>query len=154
MKPIETLCEEFEQMTQGEFMLTLSKYMTKAMSTVNNADSEQDALSALGILACSSVVADDAIDDIEFTVLYNGLKATMGDKVDIDDCLRLAQYTLDNKDNFRESALDLAENYLAFWDKEDKESVIMFCIALCAIDRKVSDKEIDWLKNLISAAGI
>ena len=87
-------------------------------------------------------------------LLYTGMKVTLGSSFDAEDCKEIAKATLEDKKDLKLAAKYLAENYLSLWNENDKENVIMLCIALCAIDGEISAKEVKWLKELVAAATI
>lgn len=153
MKTVEQLVAEYANLSPEERMLALNKYTMKAVgSCLKYEDDYQEATNAIGILTYAAIIADDRISDNELLLIYTGLKVTLGDSIDLDECKRIAAETLGNKSNIRLAAKDIAERYLSLWSDSDKEDVIRLCIALCAIDSVISPLEIKWLKELVAAA--
>lgn len=153
MKTVDQLCAQFQALPQEDVALALSTYSLKAInSCVNYSNNPQEAATALGVLLFAAIIADDRISDAEFAVIYPALQIVLGGKTDIEACKALAQEIIGEKEECLEAAKDFAEVYLSRWLHEDKEDVIMLCIALCAIDGEISSKEKAWLKELMVAA--
>ncbi|MCH5156262.1 MAG: hypothetical protein J1G02_00110 [Clostridiales bacterium] len=153
MKSIEQFIEDYNNLSPEERSLAFSKYTMQSMSSfVKSAEDFEEATYALGVLTCAAILADDRISDEELLILYAGLKISLGTKADIEESKKLAAEILQDKNDYKDSAKIVAEKYLSVWNDNDKENVIMLCIALCAIDGVVSPKEILWLKELIAAA--
>lgn len=153
MKTVDQLCSEFQGLSQEEVLVALSTYAMKAISScVNYAHNPMEASTALGVLLFAAIIADDRISEEELTVLYPSLKIALGPDADMDECKALAEEMLEGKEECMEAAKEFAEVYLSRWLNEDKEDVIMLCIALCAIDGVISNKEKAWLKELVAAA--
>ena len=123
------------------------------VSYVDYSDNPEEVSVALGILTYAAIIADNRISDEELLLLYAGLKVTLGDAVDLEECQRIATETLKSKEDIKAAAKELAQTYLSLWRDDDKEYVVNLCIALCAIDGEISGKEINWLKELMRAAG-
>ena len=153
MKTVESLVLDFKRLSPEDQAVAFAEYTLKALdSSAAYADSVEEAGLALGILTYAAIVADNRISDEELLLIYAGLKATLGDRVDLEACKKIASETLRNKDDIKEAAKELAENYLVLWHDDDKEDIVRLCIALCAIDGEISGKEINWLKDLVYAS--
>ena len=153
MKTVEQLIAQYQSLSPEEKMLAFNQYtMTAINSCIQYEDDYEAATLALGTLTYAAIIADDRISDEELLLLYTGMKVTLGEQADLEKCKQLAQETLKCKDDIKEAARLFAEDYLALWEDDDKEDVILLCIALCAMDGVISDKEIRWLKELVAAA--
>ena len=153
MRTVEQLIAEYTALSEEERMLALNKYTMKAVaSCLRYEDDYEEATKAIGVLTYAAIIADDRISDDELLLIYAGLKITLGDRIDLDECKRIAAETLINRDTYKSAAKHFAEVYLSLWDDKDKEDVINLCIALCAMDGVVSPLEVKWLKELVAAA--
>ena len=147
------LLAEYEAFTQAEKDVALGKYTVKAVtSCVQYSDNPEEATLALGVLTYAAILADDRISDEELMLLYKGIQVTLNGEVDWDECQMIAANALNNKADIKDGAKEFAQNYLSMWRDNDKEDVIMLCIALCAVDGVISEKEKTWLKELVIAA--
>lgn len=153
MKNVDTLIAEYNALSEAEKAVALGTYTMKAVtSCVMYEDNPEEATLALGVLTYAAILADDRISDEELILLHRGLQLSLNDNVDWDECQMIAANTLHNKEGFRAGAKEFAQNYLSMWKDNDKEDVIMLCIALCAIDGVISEKEKVWLNELVAAA--
>ena len=153
MKTVDMLIAEYNAFSEADKAVALGKYTMKAItSCVMYEDNPEEATLALGILTYAAILADDRISDEELMLMYRGMQVSLNGEVDWDECQMIAANILNNKADFRAGAEKFAGNYLSMWKDNDKEDVIMLCIALCAIDGVISEKEKIWLDELVAAA--
>lgn len=153
MKTVEQLIDEYVSLSEEERILALNKFTMKSIaSCLKYEEDYEEATKAIGVLTYAAIIADNRISDDELLLIYAGLKVTLGDRIDLDECKQIAAETLKNRDNYKIAAKHFAECYLSLWSDRDKEGVISLCIALCAIDGVVSPLEVRWLKELVAAA--
>lgn len=154
MKSIEQILSEFQEVplvNKKRFISEKAKKVMEVCIADANGDKEV-AMTAFGVFLYSVIAADDKVAGKEIKLLCKTADSVLGNLIDTKKKKELAEDIIDGKKMFVNGAKKMAEEYMTKWSDEDKESLFFCCIAVCALDRKISDKEIEWLEELLSLA--
>ena len=105
-----------------------------------------------GTLLFSVIAADDKITGKEVKVLCANAEAVLGDWVDPKKKKELADTLLEDRAFFEQTAKKFAVDYMTTWSDEEKEDFVFCCLAVCALDRNITNDELAWLDEIMNIA--
>lgn len=149
MKEFDNLCKDFESLDDYTYTALLARKSLKIIPALGAI--YKDGLTGIEIFntfILGAMVADGRLSEDEYLACYPLIKAFFGENVTYDDCKsvlkRLKKETSELKKN-----VDEMVDVIGLVSEELKDDIVIVCLAICAIDGKVSLKEKNWIKKLI-----
>ena len=153
MKNIGQIVTEFNKLSRRDVKRIIKEKSDKVMEAcINDTGNQELAAVEFGTLLYSVIAADDKVAGKEIKLLCTTAEAVLGDWVDPKKKKQLAEELLADKTAFEKGAKKLATEYLTKWADADKENLVFCCVAVCALDRKISNEELAWLDVLMNIA--
>lgn len=149
MKEFQQLCKTVEDLPQGE----KERFITSRLATVlpvlaGMFGDETNAAALLGDFILCSMAADNKLTAEEYALGYPFLRLMFGEETEgatYEDRIRALR--ADKK--FLQKNVDDVCDLLGKLSEDLKADIILICLAVCAIDGKVSAPEKKWIRQLI-----
>ena len=152
MKTVAELCTQFEDLSPEDRDFAFNRLVLKAVNSCSKyVDEPEVAIEMFGVFLCAALVADDKISKGEFEMLSTKMKELFGEKSNMKKCKELANEMMSKREFYKTVAETLAKTFHLYWDRKDRETIILCCIAVCGIDGVISQEEEDWLNMLVES---
>lgn len=151
MRDFDQLCKEIEKMDSLQTELYIAEASKEIVPVLSN--TAEDGVSGSDIFMLfilSAISADGRLSEEEYKLIQPILQKIFGDTINYDECKKsFKQYKKEHKE-LTKYAVTLV-NILGLLSDELKENIIIVCMLVCGIDKKITVKEKNWIKQLITA---
>lgn len=149
MREFDKLCKEFENLdalTYGALLAEKSLKIIPALGAIT-----EDGLSGVQIFntfILGAMAADGKLSEEEYLLCYPLIKVFFGDELTYEDCAAVFRKLKKDHRELKKSVDEMVD-VLGLVSEDLKDDIILVCLAICAIDGKVSLSEKAWIKKLI-----
>ena len=150
MSSFDTLCKKLEELEPEKYAQLFNEISVNVVNQlVNLTAGGTNGLNAYLQFLLASVAADGKLSEGEFALL-KPLFDRMADKdLTYEEGKELFKTMgLDNPDSYKD-VVDTMVDIIGLVDEELKDEIILLCLLVCAIDGEVSEKEKEWIKQLV-----
>ncbi len=105
----------------------------------------QEACYSILTTVLATVSADGYFNQDEYYVALPVIEAILGDGYTYEQTLQLIRETGIDSDRVR----DAMDYFVDNTDQTTKSALFLICGAICAADKKLNDKELNWLNQLV-----
>ena len=150
MSDFDTLCTKLEQMDPKTFTEVFNELSVDVISNLVKLTADGvDGLTAYMQFILASVAADGVMTEEEF-ILLKPLFDRMTEKdLTYEQGVKVfKEMGLDNPESYKK-VVDVMVDVIGMVSEELKDKIVMLCLLVCAIDGEVSQKEKDWIKQLV-----
>lgn len=151
MLEFKKVCDAFERLSVAQRELLLAEKSIAVFDDLCNLCIPGScAVDILAGFLIGSVVADGKINEAEYLLIYPALVSCFGDDFDfasIKESFRRQKDKRNMIDQYTEKAVEL----LRLLDDGLKQDVIMLCLCVTSIDRKITLKEKRYIRRLCDA---
>ena len=150
MSTFNELCKKLEEMDDDAYNQTLNQLSVKVMNDLSGlTESDKDAYEVYLQFLLAAVAADGKLAEDEFCLLKPLFDETAGHDVGYEEAVAMFKdMGLDDPAEIKEVA-DLMVDIIELASPETKDDIVLLCLMVCAIDRKVSDEEKEWIAQLV-----
>ena len=150
MSDFDALCKKLESMDpakSAQMMNELSADIIDQLSVLT-ADGKNGVTAYLQFLL-ASVAADGVLAKEEFELLKPLFDGMAEKDLTYDEGVALfKEMGLDNPDSYKD-VVDTMVDIIGLVSEDLKDKIVMLCLLVCAIDGEVSQKEKDWIRQLV-----
>lgn len=149
MREFDKLCKDFENLdalTYTAFLAKKSLEIIPALGAIC-----EDGLTGIQIFntfILGAMAADGKLSEEEYLLCYPLLKVFFGDELTYEDCAAVFKKLKKDQRELKKSVDEMVD-VLGLVSEDLKDDIVLVCLAICAIDGKVSLKEKNWIKKLI-----
>ncbi len=150
MSDFDTLCTKLEQMDPQTFSQIFNEMSVDVINNLVELTADgTDGLTAYLQFILASVAADGVMTEEEF-VLLKPIFDRMAEKdLTYEEGVEVFKAMgLDNAESYKK-IIDTMVDIIGLVSDDLKDKIVMLCLLVCAIDGEVSQKEKDWIKQLI-----
>ena len=150
MSDFDTLCTKLEEMDPATFSQLFNEMSADVIDCLADLTADEtDGVTAYLQFILASVAADGVLAEEEFELLKPLFDRMAGKSVTYEEgILIFKEMGLDKADAYKD-VVDTMVDIIGLVDDDLKDEIIMVCLLVCAIDGEVSQKEKDWIKQLI-----
>jgi len=148
MSDFDTLCKKLEGMDQDAFKQLFNELSVRVTAQLVDL-AGKDGLSAYLNFILASVAADGRMTQEEFSLLKPIFdRIAEKDLTYEEGVVVFNALGLDKSDSFK-NIVDLMVDVIGIVSDDLKDDIVMLCLLVCAIDGDVSEKEKEWIRQLI-----
>jgi len=150
MSDFDTLCKKLEEMDPETFTQLFNELSVDVIKNlVKLTANGTDGLTAYMQFILASVAADGVMTEEEFVLLKPLFDAMAKKDLTYEEGNEMFKSMgLNNPDAYKD-VVDTMVDIIGLVDDDLKDKIVMICLLVCAIDGEVSQKEKDWIKQLI-----
>lgn len=149
MKDFDELCKIAEELSPDEYAGIITSQIAEILPALHTITGGDKAVGVFTSFLLASIFADGKFDEAEYLLLYPLLRGAFGADVSFDYVNGLAKSLRSQIKEFKKSAKELLDE-IGEVDEDLKDEIIILSLLICAIDGKVSIKEKNYIKQLIS----
>lgn len=143
------LCKEYEELSTPERSMLLTG---KAVSVLAGLDRLNipgvDPVHTLAGFILGAVTADGRINEQEYLLIYPALLHIFGNDFDYESVRKSFRADRDGRNAVRQYTRDML-GLLSLADEELRDDVIMLCLCVVSIDKKISLRERHYIRQLV-----
>ena len=150
MSDFDTLCKKLEEMDPETFNQIFNELSVGVIVKLSELTADgKDGLSAYLQFILASVAADGALSEEEF-MLLKPIFDKMADKdLTYEEGVEIFKGMGLDKPEAYKDVVDTMVDIIGLVDEDLKDDIVMLCLLVCAIDGEVSQKEKDWIRQLV-----
>ena len=150
MSKFDTLCQKLETMDRAQFTELFNQKSVEVIAkltalTLNG----KDGVTAYMEFILASAAADGNLAKNEFELLKPMFEQIAGKPVTYNEAVKMFNAMGLNKPDALKKVVDTMVDIIGLVDDAIKEDIVVLCLLVCAIDGDVSQKEKDWIRQLI-----
>ena len=150
MATFNELCKHLEDLDPETFNAVFNKKSTDVLTGLTALSDGNAAINAYLHFILASVAADGVLSENEFILLKPMFDSMDGADVSYDRAKEIfAEMGLDDPSAYKE-VVDTMVDIIGIVSEEMKDDIVMLCLMTCAVDGEVSDKEKEWIKQLVT----
>jgi uncharacterized pyridoxamine 5'-phosphate oxidase family protein len=148
MSDFDKLCKQLEEMDPESFTQLFNELSARV--TVQLVDiAGKDGLNAYLNFILASVAADGKMTEKEFELLKPIFEGVAEKELTYQEGVEIFKsFGFDESDTFK-NIVDLMVDVVGIVSDGLKDDIVMLCLLVCAIDGEVSEKEKDWIRQLV-----
>ncbi|MBQ7701616.1 MAG: pyridoxamine 5'-phosphate oxidase family protein [Candidatus Methanomethylophilaceae archaeon] len=109
----------------------------------------KDGITAYMQFILASVAADGELSEKEFELLKPFFDKMAGKEVTYEEAVEIFKKMGLDKPDALKNVVDVMVDIIGLVSEDTKADIVMLCLLVCAIDGEVSQKEKDWIRQLI-----
>ncbi len=150
MSKFDDICKELEQLDHETFVQMFNDKSVDVMAALVDLTSNgTDGLTAYMQFLLASVAADGVLSEKEYELLKPFFDRMADKDVTYEEAVELfKKMGLDEPDALKD-VVDVMVDFIGLVSEDMKADIITLCLLVCAIDGEVSQKEKDWIRQLI-----
>ena len=150
MSDFDRLCQELESMDPKTFVDAFNDLSVGVMNALFDITEDgKNGLAAYMQFILASVAADGVLAEEEYVLLKPMFDRISKKDVSYEEAKALFRNMgLDNPDNYKD-IVDTMVDIIGLVDDKLKDDIVLLCLLVCAIDGDVSEKEKDWIRQLV-----
>ena len=150
MSTFNELCKKLEDMDDDAYNQAFNQLSVKVMKDLAGlTESDKDAYEVYLQFLLAAVAADGKLSEDEFGLLKPLFDETAGHDVGYEEAVAMFKNMgLDDPAEIKEVA-DLMVDIIELASPEAKDDIVLLCLMVCAIDRKVSEEGKEWIAQLV-----
>ena len=150
MSKFDDICKELEQLDHETFVKMFNDKSVDVMAALVDLTSNgTDGLTAYMQFLLASVAADGVLSEKEYELLKPFFDRMADKDVTYEEAVELfKKMGLDEPDALKD-VVDVMVDFIGLVSEDVKADIITLCLLVCAIDGEVSQKEKDWIRQLI-----
>ena len=150
MSKFDTLCQKLETMDREQFTQLFNQKSVDVIAKLSALTLDgKDGVTAYMEFILASAAADGNLAKDEFTLLKPMFEHIAGKPVTYNEAVKMFNAMGLNKPDALKNVVDKMVDIIGLVDEGVKEDIVMLCLLVCSIDRGVSEKEKEWIKQLI-----
>ena len=150
MSDFDTLCTKLEQMDPATFTQLFNELSVDVINNLVKLTADgTDGLTAYMQFILASVAADGVMTEEEFTLLKPLFDRMAEKDLTYEEGVQIFKSMgLDKPEKYKD-IVDTMVDIIGLVSEDLKDEIVMLCLLVCAIDGEVSQKEKDWIKQLV-----
>ena len=150
MSDFDNLCKQLEEMDPETFTQIFNKKSEEVLNALIDITADgKDGVTAYMQFILASVAADGKLSEGEFDLLKPMFDMSAKKDVSYEEGLAIfKEMGFDKPETFKD-IVDTMVDIIGLVDGDLKADIVLLCLLVCAIDGEVSDKEKDWIRQLI-----
>ena len=150
MSKFDTLCQKLETMDREQFAQLFNQKSVDVVKKLSALTLDgKDGVAAYMEFVLAAAAADGNLAKDEFKLLKPMFEHIAGKPVTYNDAVKMFNSMGLNKPDKLKNVVDTMVDIIGLVDDEIKEDIVVLCLLVCSIDRDVSEKEKQWIKQLI-----
>ena len=150
MSKFDTLCQKLETMDREQFAQLFNQKSVDVVKKLSTLTLDgKDGVAAYMEFVLAAAAADGNLAKDEFKLLKPMFEHIAGKPVTYNDAVKMFNSMGLNRPDKLKNVVDTMVDIIGVVDDEIKEDIVVLCLLVCSIDRDVSEKEKQWIKQLI-----
>ena len=150
MSKFDDICKQLEEMDKETFTKMFNDKSIDVMAAlIDLAADGKDGITAYMQFILASVAADGVLSEKEFELLKPFFDKTAGKEVTYEEAVEIFKKMGLDKPDALKDVVDVMVDIIGLVSEDIKADIVMLCLLVCAIDGEVSQKEKDWIRQLI-----
>jgi uncharacterized pyridoxamine 5'-phosphate oxidase family protein len=150
MSKFETLCKKLETMDRDQFADLFNTKSTEVIAKLSSLSLDgKDGVAVYMEFILASAAADGNLAKDEFKLLKPLFDHVAGKSVTYNDAVKMFNAMGLNKPDALKKVVDTMVDIIGLVDEAVKDDIVILCLMVCSIDRDVSEKEKEWIKQLV-----
>jgi len=150
MSSFDALCNLLEDMDPETFDQVFNEKSVAVVTQLVNLTADgKSGINAYLNFILAAVAADGNLAKKEFELLKPTFDQMAGKDVTYDEAVKMFNDMGLNKADALKDAADTMADVIGLLSEDIKDDIVMLCLLVCSIDGKISEKEKEWIKQLI-----
>ncbi len=150
MSKFDDICKQLEEMDKETFTKMFNDKSIDVMAAlIDLAADGKDGITAYMQFILASVAADGELSEKEFELLKPFFDKMAGKEVTYEEAVEIFRKMGLDKPDALKNVVDVMVDIIGLVSEDTKADIVMLCLLVCAIDGEVSQKEKDWIRQLI-----
>ena len=150
MSKFDDICKQLEDMDKETFTKMFNDKSIDVMAAlIDLAADGKDGITAYMQFILASVAADGELSEKEFELLKPFFDKMAGKEVTYEEAVEIFKKMGLDKPDALKNVVDVMVDIIGLVSEDTKADIVMLCLLVCAIDGEVSQKEKDWIRQLI-----
>ena len=150
MSRFDTLCQKLETMDREQFAQLFNQKSVDVITKLSALTLDgRDGVAAYMEFILAAAAADGNLAKNEFTLLKPMFDHMAGRPVTYNEAVKMFNAMGLNKPDALKNVIDRMVDIIGLVDEGIKDDIVMLCLLVCSVDGDVSQKEKEWIKQLI-----